>query len=193
MIMVIILSQTKKRCGYETQKYPVLWTLVTLPYFSVFFSCVIYVLLTSYLSTFGFFPLFVSPLLWNVLFLLFSSHCFHFLLFPLIYLLLFCSHISFTLFHRHISILISCIPMKTHLISTLCTSSGELLKKRREEKVDKRKTSESCEQKERMKDSEETLYRDFSFSVYVHVIVVRRRPGCAVSSWQAVIGWNIHL
>lgn len=44
-----------------------------------------------------------------------------------------------------------------------------------------------------MKDSEETLYRDFSFSVYVHVIVVRRRPGCAVSSRQAVIGWNIHL
>lgn len=32
----------------------------------------------------------------------------------------------------------------------------------------------------------------FSFSVSVHVVVVRRRLGCGASSRQAVIGWNVH-
>lgn len=32
----------------------------------------------------------------------------------------------------------------------------------------------------------------FSSSVSSHVDVVRRRPGCAASSRQAVIGWNVY-
>lgn len=157
----------------------------TLPHFSFFFSCVIVWFIL------------VSPLLSNVLFLFFSSHCFNFCPFsPHLFTSLLLSYLFYS---QHFSpphfllCSLSCIPIKTH-ISTWCACSGEqVVRKRREEKVDKRKTSESREEKETMKDSEETLYRDFSFSVYVHVIVVRRRPGCAVSSRQAVIGWNIHL